>query len=151
MSDLPLPTGSATLALRLAPGDDLRRCLEHAARAQGWPAAFVLAGIGSLRPAAVRLAGAEKATVIDRDVELLTLSGSISPDGAHLHLSISDETGHVTGGHVAYGCKVRTTAELVIALLPDWRFTREMDPRTGYPELVVRPAADRPAGSGDAG
>jgi predicted DNA-binding protein with PD1-like motif len=39
---------------------------------------------------------------------------------------------------VAQGCIVLTTAEVLLALLPDWRFTREPDARTGYDELVVR-------------
>lgn len=130
--------GLATLPVRLQPGDDLRRALEELTRAQGWKAAFVVAGIGSLNPAAVRLAGADEALVIDRDVELLTLCGSLSPDGAHLHLSIADDTGRVTGGHVAYGCRVRTTAELLVALLPSWRFAREADPRTGFAELHIQ-------------
>lgn len=130
-----------TIPMRLAPGEDLRRALEHAARAQGWQAAFVVAGMGSLRPAAIRLAGAQQTTVLDMDVELLTLCGSLSPDGAHLHLSVSDNTGRVIGGHVAYGCTVRTTVELIVAPLPGWRFSREMDARTGYPELVVRPGS----------
>jgi hypothetical protein len=36
---------------------------------------------------------------------------------------------------------VRTTAELVIGLLPDWRFSRELDPATGYAELLISPQA----------
>ena len=44
-----------------------------------------------------------------------------------------------SGGHVAYGCTVRTTAELLLFLLPEWSFIREMDPATGFAELVVRP------------
>lgn len=127
--------------VRLAPGDDLRRVLEDLARAQGWQAAFVLAGIGSLRPAAIRLAGAEGAPAIDQDLELITLSGSLGPQGAHLHASVADAQGRVTGGHVAYGCVVRTTAELLVAVLPGWRFARALDERTGYPELVVSPQA----------
>ncbi len=71
---------------------------------------------------------------------MLTLSGTLSTGGAHLHLSVSDETGRVIGGHLAYGCRVRTTAEILLAPLPDWRFSREPDPDTGYLELVVRPA-----------
>jgi predicted DNA-binding protein with PD1-like motif len=32
------------------------------------------------------------------------------------------------GGHVAHGCIVRTTAELVLLLLLEWSFEREFDP-----------------------
>jgi predicted DNA-binding protein with PD1-like motif len=126
-----------TLPVRLHPGDDLRRALEAVLVGRGLQAGFVLAGIGSLRPAQLRFAGAAAATAIDADVEILTLGGSLGADGSHLHLAVSCPDGRVIGGHAAYGCTVRTTAEVLIALLPDWRFTREPDAATGYAELVV--------------
>jgi predicted DNA-binding protein with PD1-like motif len=126
--------------VRLLPGDDLRRALEDHLAAQGQTAAFVLAGVGSLRPALVRLAGAEAALDLDDDLELLTLSGTVSSRGSHLHLSVADASGRVIGGHVAYGCIVRTTAEVLLALLPGWDFSRELDVRTGWSELVIRRA-----------
>lgn len=125
-------------ALRLHPGDDLRAALDAALKHRGAEAAFVVSGIGSLGGAHIRYAGAETAAVLEGDLEILTLSGTLSLDGAHLHISVSDGAGQVCGGHVAPGCTVRTTAEILIAWLPEWRFTREHDPVTGYPELVSR-------------
>lgn len=133
-----------SLPVRLSPGVDLRRALEQVLTQHGVEAGFVLAGIGSLRPVQVRLAGADNPMCLGEDVELLSLSGSLSAGSSHLHLSVSLPDGRVVGGHVAYGCTVRTTAEVLLALLPDWRFSREHDVRTGYDELVVRPAAGRP-------
>ncbi len=127
-----------TWPLRLHPGDDLRRALEQAVSARGLKAAFVLAGIGSLRPTRLRLAGAPEPIEIHGDVELLTLSGSLAADGSHLHLSVADAQGRVHGGHAAYGCIVRTTAEVLLAPLPHWHFSREPDAATGWAELVVR-------------
>jgi len=40
------------------------------------------------------------------------------------------------------GCIVRTTAEVLLALLPEWEFAREHYALTGYGELVVRARAD---------
>lgn len=128
---------SAPCPLRLQPGDDLRRALEQAVAARGLTAAFVQAGIGSLRPTRLRLAGAPEPIELDGDVELLTLSGSVGIDGSHLHLSVADAQGRVLGGHAAYGCIVRTTAEVLLAPLPQWQFRREHDPATGWAELVV--------------
>ncbi len=127
--------------LRLQPGDDLRAALVAAVAAQGAGAAFVLAGIGSLSTTRLRLAGAEQPIDVPGDVEILSLSGSVAADGgAHLHISTADSGGRVLGGHVGPGCIVRTTAELLIALLPGWRFSREFDAATGYAELAIRPA-----------
>lgn len=124
--------------LRLRPGDDLRRALEAAVAAQGWQAAVVLAGIGSLGLARLRLAGAEQEQVFAGDSEILTLAGTVAPDGSHLHLTLADAAGEVRGGHAGYGCTVRTTAEVLLAGLPDHAFGREPDAGTGFDELVIR-------------
>lgn len=126
------------LPIRLLPGDDLRKALETAVAARDCDAAFVVSGIGSLGDTKLRLAGASSPATLTGPIEILSLAGSISVDGSHLHMSIADSTGRVLGGHVAYGCTVRTTAEVLLVLLRDWTFTRETDAATGYQELVAR-------------
>jgi predicted DNA-binding protein with PD1-like motif len=121
-------------ALRLHPGDDLRGALEAAGRT-----GFVVAGIGSLTRAQLRFAGEPGPTRIEGPLEILTLSGSLTPAGAHLHASLSDASGRVLGGHVCAGCEVRTTAELLVAPLPAGSLSREFDAATGHAELVIRP------------
>ena len=130
-----------TLPLRLDPGDDLRAALDAALAARGGTAAFVLAGIGSLREARLRFAGRDASHHATGDLEILTLSGTLGAGGSHLHASLSDADGRVFGGHVAPGCIVRTTAEILLAVLDDVRFTREPDAATGYAELAIRPRA----------
>src|SRR5271156_212731 len=127
-----------TYPVRLSPGDDLRGALEDALRELNLTAAFVVQGIGSLSVAQLRFAGVEEPTGLRGDLEILTLAGSISPDGAHLDMSVSDSRGQVFGGHVARGCSVRTTAEILLALLPEHRFSREYDAGSGFAELVIR-------------
>lgn len=130
--------GMETLPLRLAPDADLRRALESAVATHQCRAAFVVSGIGSLRAARLRLAGAIEPLTLDDDLEVLTLVGTISPEGSHLHVSVANSEGRVFGGHVSYGCTVRTTAEVLMLLLPEWSFTRQLDPATGFCELVIR-------------
>ena len=86
-------------------------------------AGCLISALCSLSVAQLRMAGVTQATAIHSELEILSLSGTLSPDGAHL----------------CAGSLVRTTAELVIGLLPDWRFSRELDPATGYPELRISP------------
>ena len=125
------------LPLRLQPGDDLRPALEQAVRQAGCSAAFVLSGIGSLGRANIRLAGAEQTLALDGEYEILTLAGSIASNGSHLHICLSDREGRVLGGHAGPGCIVRTTAEVLLALLPEWQLRREPDEATGYAELKI--------------
>ena len=116
----------------------MRQALESAAVSQKSPSAFVVAGIGSLVDAHLRYAGKSTAARIIGPLEILTLSGTLTPDGAHLHMSVSDAAGRVYGGHVGYGNIVRTTAEILLVLLPEGSLTRQHDPATGFKELVVR-------------
>jgi predicted DNA-binding protein with PD1-like motif len=135
------------LPLRLHPGADLRRALEEqAALASMDGAAFVLAGIGSLSCLVGGLADDRHETRLEEPFELLTLSGTLSADGAHLHLSVAAADGRVIGGHLGHGRRVRTTAEVLLVALEGWRLTRQPDAATGYRELQVSPI-DPPAGA----
>jgi uncharacterized protein len=91
-----------------------------------------------LSEAKLRYAGESIESTIAGPLEILTVTGSLTPSGAHLHMAVSDATGRVYGGHAAYGNVIRTTAELLVALLPEWSLSRELDAATGYNELVVR-------------
>jgi len=126
------------LPLRLPPGADLRQALEAAARRPEVGAAFVVSGIGSLTQARLRFAQADVETVIEGPLEILSLSGSLADNGVHLHMAVSKADGTVLGGHVGHGCVIRTTAEILLALLPDWQLTRAHDAGTGYQELLAR-------------
>lgn len=123
--------------LRLLPGADLRQGLETWMLRQKEQAGCVISAVGSLSQLRLRLAGAVDATTIGGDLEILSLAGTLSPDGAHLHIAVADTTGAVIGGHLAAGSLVRTTAELVLGLLPQWQFRRQLDPATGSAELHI--------------
>ena len=123
--------------LRLLPGVDLRAALEAELAARSQSAGFVISGVGSLKEARLRLAGASQPKHVRGDLEILTLAGTVAVNGSHLHMSVADSEGRVLGGHVAQGCIVRTTAEVLLALLPAWSFSRVLDPATGFAELVI--------------
>ena len=125
-------------ATRLKPGTDLRASLLAYCAEQQIKAACVLACVGSLERAVVRFADAPHGTVLAQKLEILTLSGTVSRHGAHLHVTVADAVGNVSGGHLLDGSLVYTTAELVLGLLPGIEFRREFDPATGHGELDVR-------------
>lgn len=125
------------LALRLHPGDDLKLGIEAAFAETGAGAGCIVAAVGSLSRAVVRPAGREDGITFEGDMELVALDGTLSPDGAHLHLAVSDAEGRVTGGHLLPGSVVRTTAELVLGLIAGITFAREIDPATGFRELTI--------------
>jgi predicted DNA-binding protein with PD1-like motif len=133
----PTPQAMRVLPIRLSPGQDLRQALEGALAPEHAQAGWVLSGIGSLSVARLRLAGHTEITTLQGDLEILSLAGSLSLDGAHLHISVARASGQVIGGHLATGSLVRTTAEVLLGHLMDWRFQRRLDPATGSPELQI--------------
>ena len=115
----------------------MRQGLEELAQQEQISAGVVMGAVGSLSTACLRFAGQDVPTTLNGKHEILTLSGTVGQDGAHLHMTVADSQGKCIGGHVVNGCQVYTTLELVIAVLPDVRFQRMVDPATGYKELSV--------------
>jgi predicted DNA-binding protein with PD1-like motif len=126
-----------TYALRLHPGQDLKQSLVAFCREHKLQAGFILTCVGSLSQAGLRLAARPETTLYEDKFEIVSLTGTLCPDGVHLHLSMSDGRGQTIGGHLQDGNIVRTTAELVIGELSGVSFSRPLDPETGYDELVV--------------
>ena len=130
-----------TYALRLRPGDDLRQALLAFVQVQHVRAGAVLTCVGSLTVATLRLANQEGPTEYRGPFEIVSLVGTLSTNGSHLHLAVADGTGRTLGGHLLDGCRVYTTAEIVLGELPGLEFRRETDPAFGYQELAVYPVA----------
>jgi predicted DNA-binding protein with PD1-like motif/ribonuclease HI len=128
---------TSVIAFRLQPGQDLKQEICRITEQEKISAGCILSTVGSLSRAVLRFAGRGEGMTLTDDYEILSLNGTLSPDGVHLHLTIADENGQVLGGHLLDGCIIRTTTEIIIGVLPDLAFHRELDPATGYRELVV--------------
>lgn len=125
--------------MRLSPGADLKDSLQRFTQNQRLAAGCIVTAVGSLQQARLRFAGQDAATTLTGPFEIVSLVGTLSPDGLHLHLAIADAQGQTRGGHVLSGCRVYTTAEIVLADLRGLRFQRVPDPQTGYRELAISP------------
>ena len=134
-----------TFALRVKPGQDLKRALVAFSVENSLQAGFILTCVGSLRQAALRLANQPATTTYQGKYEIVSLTGTLCPDGVHLHISLSDGQGQTIGGHLQDGNLVYTTAEIVVGELEDVAFRRPVDPDTGYDELLVSAAPRRAA------
>ena len=132
-----------TFAHRLTPGADLLDGLQHLTSAHALRAGLILTCVGSLSRARLRMPGAvgeaEVFRTWDEPMEIVSLTGTLCPDGLHVHISLALGDGQCVGGHLATGCVVNTTAELVIGELEDVAFSRPLDPEMGYDELSVQP------------
>jgi predicted DNA-binding protein with PD1-like motif len=104
-----------SIAVRLRPGADLKGELVALAARERVQAGWVLTCVGSLSQVRVRLAGGAEHATWQGAFEIVALTGTLSPDGGHLHLAVADQQGRTVGSHLAEGCTVRTTAEVVVA------------------------------------
>lgn len=135
------PCPMSVLPVRLLPGDDIVKSLRAFVLERNLDAAIVLTCVGSTSKTTLRPAGVPKGKVFDGKFEIVSLTGTLSSTGHHLHMSISDPDCAVFGGHMLEGCIVRTTAEIVLGVVHDVQFTRPTDPRTGYDELSIDDAS----------
>ena len=121
------------LPLKLAPGSDLRLSLEELAQRDGIRG-FVLGVVGNLTKASFQCPGQAEPTVLEGDLEVITLNGTFSPEGVHLHLSLSDGACQVWGGHLEPGTIVQKGVDLLIGVL---------EQREGRPARQTAAAAPR--------
>jgi uncharacterized protein len=127
-----------TYTFRLKPSQDLMVEIEQNIAERNIEAGCVLCCVGSLTHATLRLANQEDNSECEGYFEIVSLIGTVSTNGSHLHISISDSEGKTMGGHLLPGCKVYTTAELVLATFDNIIYKRELLTNdSGYEELVV--------------
>lgn len=126
-----------THAFRLTKGADLKKEIEKYAEENNIKAGCVVSAVGCLTQVALRSAGAKKEKTFVGKYEITSITGTISCDGAHLHISCADESFNMIGGHLKDSTLVDTTAEIIILECSNYNFKRKLDPTTGYKELVI--------------
>jgi predicted DNA-binding protein with PD1-like motif len=125
------------IALRLKPQQDLKAELDAFVVQHQLEAACILTCVGSLSAAVLRFADQSEGTSMTGKFEILSLTGVMSMHGSHYHMAIADSTGHAIGGHLLKGCRIYTTAEIIVGILPQFSFRRELDSISGYRELTI--------------
>ena len=128
-----------TIAFRLYPGQDLRLTLLKFCLDRQIDAACIVTCVGSVQEATLRFAGASGATRLSGPFEIVSLVGTLSRHGGHLHVSLADAAGELVGGHLQEGALVHTTAEVILGVVQGLVFKREHDSKTGYRELSIEP------------
>jgi predicted DNA-binding protein with PD1-like motif len=128
-----------TVAKRLHDGQDLLEEINGFVKDESILAGVILSAVGSLKTSKIRvpIINGQVKYLSPKNLEIDNLHGTVSINGCHLHISVSDIDGKVTGGHLKEGCIIRTTCELVIGILDDASFNRELDKNTGFDELVI--------------
>lgn len=127
------------ITLRLKSGQLLKEEIEKVIHDKKVKAGVLLSIVGGLENAKLRMAGSEPEKQIMKEwngpFEIVAGTGTISEDGCHIHIALSDQKGNVIGGHLRSDCKVKYTAEIVIGIFDDVVYKRRLDKTTGFREL----------------
>ena len=130
-------------AFRLKPGQDLRIAIDTYVKENNITAGWISTCAGSLTNYNIRFANQETGTIGNGYFEIVSLTGTLSVNGSHIHISISDSTGAATGGHLLKGCTIYTTAEIVILSTTALNFSRAKDGTTPWEELHIEKAGNK--------
>ena len=125
-------------AFRLLPGEDLKNAISAFVSSNDIRAGWISACVGSLTQFNIRFANQSHGTRKSGYYEIIALNGTVSINGVHLHILVSNEEGTVTAGHLLEQNIIYTTAEIVLLEDTDLVFNREKDGTTEFPELHIR-------------
>ncbi len=132
------------IIFRLKRGDDLLEGIRAVAQKHGLTAAYVGCCVGCVTQACIRDASGVTARQINENMEIVSLTGTVSQTRCHLHVAFAKQDLSTHGGHLLEGCIVNTTAEIVLCPLPGFRFGAIFDETTGYHELEIHLACTDP-------
>lgn len=124
-------------AFRLKPGQDLKKQILELVNEKQIKAGWISTCVGSLTAYNIRYANQPAGSSGTGHFEIVSLTGTVSVNGSHLHISISDSTGTTIGGHLLDNNIVYTTAEIVILSSDELLFKREKDGSTPWEELQI--------------
>lgn len=124
-------------ALRLKPGQDLRKEIQRYVDSKKIEAGYIITCVGSLTDFNLRFANQPEGSKGSGHFEIVSLVGTLSMHGSHLHIAISNETGVTCAGHLLDQCIIYTTAEIVLGVSTQHIFRRANDGSTPWEELQI--------------
>jgi uncharacterized protein len=127
-----------TYAFRLKPGEDLKKGIESFVKVNDIKAGWIVSCAGSLTDYSIRFANQPGPGKEQGHFEIVSLTGTVSVNGSHIHMSISDSTGKTIGGHLLDSNIIYTTAEIILQQSDEYIFTREKDGTTPWEELQIK-------------
>ena len=78
-------------AIRLTYGMDLKEEIEKIAKERNIKAGCIISAVGCLNKLVLRTAGAKSIETIEDDFEIVSATGTVSKNGCHIHISVSDD------------------------------------------------------------
>ena len=80
---------------------------------------FLISAVGDLSKVTFKCPLNENPIILEKKLEIITLSGFIRSTDFHVHLSVSDENCNVLGGHLLPGTIVLKSLDILIGVIPN--------------------------------
>ncbi len=80
---------------------------------------FLLSAVGDLSKVSFSCHLKWKTVILEKKLEVITLSGYLKSKDSHLHISVSDENCSVFGGHLLSGTIVFKSLDILLGMIPD--------------------------------
>ena len=84
---------------------------------------FLISAVGDLSKVSFKCPLNDKPVIIEKKLEIITLSGFLNSSESHLHISVSDENCSVFGGHLLSGTIVLKSLDVLIGVIPNLKKT----------------------------
>ena len=79
---------------------------------------FLISAVGDFSKVSFKCPSNDKSIILEKKLEIISLSGYIRQDESHLHISVSDENCSVFGGHLLPGSIVLKSLDVLIGVTP---------------------------------
>ncbi|MDP2813060.1 MAG: DNA-binding protein, partial [Erysipelotrichaceae bacterium] len=89
-----------TIVRRLVPNQDIKKSLNSFLDENHLSSAAIISAVGSVQEYALRVSDGTSVIKGFENREIVSLSGILTKDGMHVHISLSGLDGSVIGGHL---------------------------------------------------
>ena len=79
---------------------------------------FLISAVGDLSKVSFKCPLNDKPIILEKKLEIITLSGYLKLNECHLHISVSDEDCKVFGGHLLSGTTVLKSLDILVGVIP---------------------------------
>lgn len=123
--------------MRLMSGEDLVLSIHLYCKKNNIKAGYIGSCVGSFQRVVFRKGYDHDMFNMEGPLEIVSMEGTVSNQGMHIHTAVSDRNFQVWGGHLVRGSIVDTTAEIVIIELENHELSRTKGNLTGFKELKI--------------
>ena len=105
-----------TISFKISSGEDLMNSLLNISK-QEKKDFFVLSVVGNLSRSSFQCPGQKDPIVLEEELEILSLNGTISIHKCHLHVCVSNSKCQAFGGHIVEGSIVAKNVDILLGYL----------------------------------